>query len=190
VRDAFSVPNVLRDLRIATHEGTVVTPRLHVVDLRRGSTVAVIDLGKEVRPHSAHFGPDGLLYVSAELANAIYIVDTKTRSLVGEIPTGASHTHMFVISPDGRRICTANNEAGSVSVLDLPARTLITTIPISNKCGASRFRPMAGSFLRRARKHLALWSSILQSNAVVRSISLPRIPFSPQTELRQYLRGK
>jgi DNA-binding beta-propeller fold protein YncE len=96
---------------------------IHVVDLRQGRTVAVIDLGKEVRPHSAHFGPDGLLYVSAELANAIYIVDTKTRSLVGEIPTGASHTHMFVISPDGQRIYTANNEAGSVSVLDLRART-------------------------------------------------------------------
>jgi DNA-binding beta-propeller fold protein YncE len=95
---------------------------IDVVDLRRGRIVAVIDLGKEVRPHCAHFGPDGLLYVSVELAHAIYIVDTKTRSLVGEIPTGASHTHMFVISPDGRRIYTANNEAGSVSVLDLPAR--------------------------------------------------------------------
>ncbi len=89
---------------------------IQVVDLRRGRTVAVIDLEKEVRPHCAHFGPDGLLYVSAELANAIYIVDTKTRSLVGEIPTGATHTHMLVISPDGRRIYTANNEAGSVSV--------------------------------------------------------------------------
>ena len=72
-------------------------------------------------------------YVSAELANAIYIVDTKTRALVGEIPTGASHTHMFVISPDGQRIYTANNEAGSVSVLDVQARTLVATIPISKK---------------------------------------------------------
>ena len=72
---------------------------IHVVDLRGGKTVAVIDLGKEVRPHCAHFGPDGLLYVSAELANAIYIVDTKTRSLVGEIPTGATHTHMFEVFP-------------------------------------------------------------------------------------------
>jgi YVTN family beta-propeller protein len=106
---------------------------IHVVDLRRGRTVAVIDLGKEVRPHCAHFGPDGLLYVSAELANAIYIVDTKTRTLVGEIPTGATHTHMLVISPDGRRIYTANNEAGSVSVLDLQKRTLLATIPISKK---------------------------------------------------------
>jgi DNA-binding beta-propeller fold protein YncE len=61
---------------------------IQVVDLRRARTVAVIDLGKEVRPHCAHFGPDGLLYVSAELANAIYILDTNTRSRVGEIPTG------------------------------------------------------------------------------------------------------
>jgi DNA-binding beta-propeller fold protein YncE len=103
---------------------------IHVVDLRQGKTVAVFDLGKEVRPHCAHFGPDGLLYVSAELANAVYIVDTKTRCLVGEIPTGASHTHMLVISPDGRRIHTANNEAGSASVLDLRARTMVATIPI------------------------------------------------------------
>ncbi len=43
---------------------------IHVVDLHQGRTVAVIDLGKKVRPHCAHFGPDGLLYVSAELANA------------------------------------------------------------------------------------------------------------------------
>lgn len=103
------------------------------MDLRRGRIVAVIDLGKEVRPHCAHIGPDGLLYVSAELANAIYIVGTKTRSLVGEIPTGASHTHMFVISPDGRKIYTANKEAGSVRVLNLQARTLLATIPISKR---------------------------------------------------------
>jgi DNA-binding beta-propeller fold protein YncE len=104
---------------------------IQVVDLRQARTVAVIDLGKEVGPHCAHFGPDGPLYVSAELANAIYIVDTNTRSLVGEIATGACHTHMFVISPDGRRTYSANNGAGSVSVLDLRARILLATIPSS-----------------------------------------------------------
>jgi DNA-binding beta-propeller fold protein YncE len=66
---------------------------IHVVDLRLGRTIAAIDLGQEVRPH---FGPDGLLYASAELANAVYIADTKSRSVAGEIPTGASHTHMLV----------------------------------------------------------------------------------------------
>src|SRR3984893_18535649 len=151
---------------------------IHVVDLRQGRTVAVIDLGKEVRPHSAHFGPDGLLYVSAELANAIYIVDTKTRSLVGEIPTGASHTHMLVISPDGRRMYTANNEAGSVSVLDLRARTLLATIPISKRVQRISISPDGKFVFTQDQETPRIVIIDTATNAVVRSIPLPRIAFS------------
>jgi YVTN family beta-propeller protein len=42
---------------------------------------------------------------------------------------------MFVISPDGRRIYTANSEAGGVRVLDLRGRTLLATIPIAQIVG-------------------------------------------------------
>ena len=151
---------------------------IDVVDLRRGRTIAVIDLGKEVRPHCTHFGPDGLLYVSAELANAIYIVDTNARSLVGEIPTGASHTHMFVISPDGRRIYTANNEAGSVSVLDLAARTLLATIPISKKVQRISISPDGKFVFTQDQETPRILVINTATGAVVRWISLPRIPFS------------
>jgi YVTN family beta-propeller protein len=151
---------------------------IHVVDLRQGRTVAVIDLGKEVRPHCAHLGPDGLLYVSAELANAIYIVDTKTRTLVGEIPTGATHTHMLVISPDGRRIYTANNEAGSVSVLDLQKRTLLATIPISTKVQRISISPDGKFVFTQDQETPRVVVIDTATNAVVRSISLPRIAFS------------
>jgi DNA-binding beta-propeller fold protein YncE len=53
-----------------------------VIDLRTRAIAGHIDLGKPVRPHCAKFGPDGLLYVSAELANAIYVVDTDRKSVV------------------------------------------------------------------------------------------------------------
>ena len=145
---------------------------------RRARTVAVIDLGKEVRPHCAHFGPDGLLYVSAELANAIDIVDTNTRSRVGEIPTGASHSHMFVISPDGRRIYTANNDSGSVSVLDLRGRTLLTTIPISKRVQRMSISPDGKLVLTQDQETPRIVVIDTATNAVVRSISLPRIAFS------------
>jgi len=151
---------------------------IHVVDLRQGRTVAIIDLGKEVRPHCARFGPDGLLYVSAELTNAVYIVDPKTRSLVGEIPTGASHTHMFVLSPDGRRIYTANNEPGSVSVLDLRTRTLLATIPISQKVQRISISPDGKLVFTQDQMTPRIVVIDTATNAVVRSISLPRIPFS------------
>ena len=151
---------------------------IHVIDLQQGRTIAVIDLGKDVRPHSAHFGPDGLLYVSAELANAIYIVDPKTRSLVGQIPTAASHTHMFVISPDGRRIYTANNEPGSVSVLDLQTRTLLANIPISKALQRISISSDGKFVYTQDQEKPRIVVIDTTTNSVTRSISLPRIVFS------------
>jgi DNA-binding beta-propeller fold protein YncE len=104
---------------------------IHVIDLREGRDIQIINLGKPVRPHCAKFGPDGMLYVSAELADAIYVVDAATGKVVGEVPTGAAESHMFVLSPDGHRAYTANVGPGSVSVLDLQNRSLVTVIPIA-----------------------------------------------------------
>lgn len=105
--------------------------RIDIIDLRERKLAGSIPLGKPVRPHCARFGPDGLLYVSAELAQAIYVIDVNTRKIVGEVPTGAIESHMFVLSPDGKRAYTSNVHAGSVSVLDLEKRALVTVIPVS-----------------------------------------------------------
>jgi DNA-binding beta-propeller fold protein YncE len=102
-----------------------------VVDLRDFKVLRSIDLGKSVRPHRALFGPDGLLYVTAELDQALYAVDTKTDKVVARIPSGQEQTHMFVISKDGKRAYTANISEGSVSVLDLKKHELIKIIPVS-----------------------------------------------------------
>jgi YVTN family beta-propeller protein len=104
---------------------------IDVVDLHEHKLAATIDLGKPLRPHRAEFGPDGLLYVTAELAKAVDVIDPATRKVIREIPTGAIESHMIVISPDGRRAYTANVAAGSVSVLDLKQRALVTVIPVA-----------------------------------------------------------
>jgi len=104
---------------------------IDVIDLKAGKLTGHIDLGKPVRPHCAKFGPDGLLYVSAELDQAIYAIDVKAGKIVGKIPTGAIESHMFVLSADGKRAYTSNVHAGSVSVLDLEKRVLITVIPVA-----------------------------------------------------------
>ena len=104
---------------------------IDVVDLRERKLAGTIDLGKPLRPHRAEWGPDGMLYVTAELGNAVDVLDPSTRKIVAEIPTGQKESHMLVISPDGRRAYTANVGAGSVSVLDVAKRSLITTIPVA-----------------------------------------------------------
>lgn len=104
---------------------------IDIVDLQTAKVAGTIDLAKPLRPHRAEFGPDGLLYVTAELANAVDVIEPSARKVVAEIPTGQEQSHMLVLSPDGRLAYTANVGAGSVSVLDLRKRALITTIPVA-----------------------------------------------------------
>ena len=104
---------------------------IDIIDVASRKLVHTLDLGSPTRPHRAIFGPDGNLYVTAELHNAIDIIDPHTQTLIGEIPTGQPQSHMFAISPDGRRIYTANVGAGSVSVLDIPNRKLLKVIPLT-----------------------------------------------------------
>src|SRR3989442_7318955 len=106
---------------------------IDVIDLQERKLAATIDLGKPLRPHRAEFGPDGLLYVTAELADAVDVIDPSTRKVLPEIPTGQPESHMLVLSPDGRRGYTANVGAGSVSVVDLAKRSLIATIPVARR---------------------------------------------------------
>jgi DNA-binding beta-propeller fold protein YncE len=106
---------------------------IDVIDIAARKLAYTIDLGKPLRPHDPHFGPDGLLYVTAELSQSIDAIDPKTRKIVAEIPTGQDESHMFVIRPGPDRVTayTANVHAGTVSVLDLSKRSLIKTIPVS-----------------------------------------------------------
>lgn len=104
---------------------------IEIVDLEKHSVVSTIDLGSPVRPHCPKFGPGGMLYVSAELNQAIDILDPHTEKLVGSVPTGEAESHMFVISHDGKRAYTSNVGSGTVSVLDLAARKTVKVIPVA-----------------------------------------------------------
>ncbi|GIU77986.1 MAG: hypothetical protein KatS3mg005_1224 [Bryobacteraceae bacterium] len=105
-----------------------------VIDIPTRSLVAEIDLGRGLRPHCPLFGPkDGLLYVTTEIENTVTVIDPATLKVIGAIPTGAAESHMLAISPDNRRAYTANVGPGSVSVLDLPERKLITVIPVAER---------------------------------------------------------
>jgi DNA-binding beta-propeller fold protein YncE len=104
---------------------------IDVIDVEKRSLASSIELSKPLRPHAAHFGPGGFLYVSAELDSTVKIVDAAGQKVVGEIPTGQPQSHMFVFSPDGRRAYTSNVGAGNISVLDIPGRKLVGVIPVA-----------------------------------------------------------
>jgi DNA-binding beta-propeller fold protein YncE len=104
------------------------------IDLASKKVIGRYSFDHGMRPHCIVFNShDGLLYVTSELDRTVSIVDPKTMTLVGAIPTGQSLSHMLVISHDGRFGYTANIESGSVSVLNLSTRKLVGIVPVSRK---------------------------------------------------------
>lgn len=104
---------------------------LRVIDLSARKITGTVDFGKGVRPHCVMVGPrNGLLYVTTELADAITIIDPGTLKILGQVPTGQAESHMLAITRDGRRGYTANVGPGTVSVLDLEAKKLLTIIHV------------------------------------------------------------
>jgi len=105
---------------------------MSVIDIASQKVIGTVEFGHGVRPHCAVYDPvSKLLYVTTEIDKNITIIDPKTLKIVGSIPTGEEYSHMLAISHDGQRGYTANVKPGTVSVLDMKARKIITVIPIS-----------------------------------------------------------
>ena len=109
---------------------------LCVIDLKTRARADDIDLRPLIAPHTLKLGPDGLIYITCENSAAVAVIDPKTNTVVGTIDSGSTNGHRLIISPDGQRLYTENEEDATVSVIDLPARKLLGKIATP--------RPLAG----------------------------------------------
>ena len=108
--------------------------KMAVIDIDAKKLTATLDFGHGVRPHLPVTGPkDGLIYVTTELDQSVTIIDPKTLTIIGKIPTGQPESHMLALSHDGRYGYTANVGPGTVSVLDLKAKKTVAIIPVSGQ---------------------------------------------------------
>jgi len=101
---------------------------LCIFDLPRQQHVGDIDLRPLIAPHTLRLGPDGHIYITCENSAVVAIIDRKTHTVIDTIESRSTNAHRLVVSPDGKRIYTENEEDGAVSVLDLPNRKFLGTI--------------------------------------------------------------
>jgi len=109
---------------------------LCIIDLSKRAHVGDIDLRPYIAPHTLKLGPDGLIYITCENSAVVAVIDRSTHKVVDAIDSGSTNAHRLIISPDGLRLYTENEEDATVSVVDLPKRKLLRKIATP--------RPLAG----------------------------------------------
>ena len=106
---------------------------ISVVDLVQRKHVKQISTGEYGRIHGCAISYDGKnAYFTAGQSGYVIEVDTKTNEVTRAIPTHAKISHMVSVSPDDKRLYTANIVSENVSVIERGSGELITQIP----CGA------------------------------------------------------
>ena len=101
---------------------------LCIIDLARRAHVGDIDLRPYIAPHTLRLGSDGLIYITCENSAVVAVIDRATHKVIDAIDSGSTNGHRLVISPNGRRLYTENEEDGTVSVIDLRDRKLLGKI--------------------------------------------------------------
>lgn len=103
---------------------------LTVLDLAERLVLRTIDLGEYRRPHGLAWIPGTRrVLVTCEANQVVLVVGVDSGRVETAIGTNARGTHMVVVSKDGRTAWTSNI-GGSVSRLDLTARTLVKTVAV------------------------------------------------------------
>jgi YVTN family beta-propeller protein len=106
------------------------TGTLSAVNLQTGE-VKVIPIGE--RPQGMAFSPDGRrLYVTNMNSNSITIVDTQTKTRVGDIPTGKGPVRIR-ITPDGKVAVYALQVGEAVGFANLETRKEETRVKLTGQ---------------------------------------------------------
>lgn len=115
---------------------------ISVIDLVNRKHILQISTGDYGRIHGAAISPDGAhAYFTAGQSGYVVEIDTRTHKVTRAIPTHGKISHMVLVSPDGKRLYTANIVSENVSVLDRDSGDLITQVPCGKGAEGMCFTP-------------------------------------------------
>ena len=101
---------------------------LSIIDLKQRTHAGDIDLRPYIAPHTLKLGADGLIYITCENSAVVAVIDPSSNKVVDAIDSGSTNGHRLIISSDGQRLYTENEEDGTVSVIDVRRRRLLGKI--------------------------------------------------------------
>lgn len=93
---------------------------LSIIDLVAKKELKRVDLGGFYRPHGI-VEADGKIYFTSEMSRTVVRYDPATDKVDWVMGTGQSVSHMLVMTPDKKRIYTANIGSGTATSINLGA---------------------------------------------------------------------
>ena len=103
---------------------------ISVVDPATRAIVATFDLG--FTPALAAIAPSGELWVIDSDNGKLVFLNAANGVRIGELATAAG-AHAFAFSKDGQKAYVTNQEAASMTVVDVASRTATKTIAVGTK---------------------------------------------------------
>jgi YVTN family beta-propeller protein len=96
------------------------------VNVTSQSVVGSLPLQPGSKPQDVKLSPDGrVFYVADMTSNGVWEIDGNSLQVIGFLPTGRG-AHGLYVSRDSRYMYVSNRDEGSVSLVDLASRTVVT----------------------------------------------------------------
>jgi len=149
---------------------------LCIFDLHKRAHVGTIDLRPYIAPHTLKLGPDGLIYITCENSAVVAAIDRTTNKVVEAIDSGSTNGHRLIISPDGQRLYTENEEDATISVIDLPKRKLIGKIKTPRALAGIAISPDGRTLVAVDDEQPSLFLVDVEGERVTREVPLEGLP--------------
>lgn len=101
---------------------------LTLINLQTGEATKTLDVSPHERPHGVLWLDDKTLLISAEREQKVLELNVDSGKVEQQFDTTQQATHMLALSPDKKRLYTANIGSGSISAIDLPSGKLAGTV--------------------------------------------------------------
>jgi len=141
----FSLPPRPHEILVAADRRTayvsIYGDGIYAANPHPGHQVAVVDLagrrptgflstGDVPAPHGMALAPDGALWVSSDMGQAVLVLDPRTGARLAVVPTGTTGSHWLAMTPDGRKVYASNRAGAGIPVIDAVARKPMLSVVV------------------------------------------------------------
>lgn len=165
---------------VSNYGGQKAGSSLSIIDLETQKETKRVDLLPMMRPHGL-VEISGKIYFTAEVNNLVGRYDLAGGKIDWLIGTGQTASHMLVVTPDQKRVYTANVASDTVTAIEFggvpPAGSKITHIPVGKQPEAIDISPNGKEVWVGLNAEEAIDVIDTSTNKVVENIKIGQRPY-------------